>query len=255
MNLQCLAQIATRYNARSQAARAVTEEWCAREMYCAACESNRLTQTKANTPAFDFVCPLCRQLYQLKSSRNWSIVEIPDAGYDAMIRAIRTDQTPNLLVMHYSADWVVTNMLLVPRVFFTESIIRKRKPLGPRARRSGWVGCNILLRDVPDDGRITLVSSGQAVGMQRVRAEFSRIRKLSELAPSMRGWTVDVLRVIRRLRKQSFSLAEIYGFESELRDLHPHNQHVRPKIRQQLQVLRDLGIITFDSPGEYSIRG
>src|SRR5438552_100030 len=54
--------------------------------------------------------------------------------------------------------------------------------------------------------------------------------------------------------KSDFSLEELYGFESELKSLHPQNQNVRPKIRQQLQVLRDLCLISFLSPGNYRVR-
>jgi hypothetical protein len=34
-----------------------------------------------------------------------------------------------------------------------------------------------------------------------------------------------------------------YAFERELEKLHPDNRPVRDKIRQQLQVLRDLGLL------------
>jgi type II restriction enzyme len=74
-----------------------------------------------------------------------------------MIRAIREDRTPNLLVMQYSADWVVENLLVIPKFFFTESMIELRKPLGPTARRAGWIGCNILLSKIPEDGKIPVV--------------------------------------------------------------------------------------------------
>jgi type II restriction enzyme len=222
-------------------------------MYCPACACDRLSRSRANTPAIDFTCTHCGQLYQLKSSKTWNAKKIVDAGYDAMIRAIRTDRTPNLLVLNYSSDWVVANMLLVPRMFFTESIVERRKPLSPQARRSGWVGCNILLREIPEDGKITVVSDGRVAPTDRVRAEFARVRELSQLPPELRGWTVDVLRIIRRLRKAHFSLADLYQFESELLALHPQNRHVRPKIRQQLQVLRDLGLLTFDAPGKYTL--
>lgn len=171
-----------------------------------------------------------------------------------MIEAIRSDRTPNLLVLNYSREWAVSNMLLVPRVFFTESVIERRKPLSAEARRSGWVGCNILLREIPEDGKIAVVSGGKVLPAEHVRAEFSRIRGLSQLPAGMRGWTVDVLRAARRLRKARFSLSEVYEFESELGALHPENRHVRPKIRQQLQILRDLGLLTFDAPGQYSLR-
>lgn len=77
---------------------------------------------------------------------------------------------------------------------------------------------------------------------------------LADLPPAVRGWTVDVLNVVRRLGKTRFSLKELYGFETELKTLHPKNENVRPKIRQQLQVLRDLGLLDFVSPGNYSMR-
>ena len=253
MNLQCLADIASKYSAPSQIARAITEEWCAREMYCPACKSDRLSQSRPNTPVIDFICPTCDQAFQLKSSKSWNAKKIVDAGYEAMIRAIRADRAPHLLVLHYSPDWAVANMLLVPRVFFTESVIEKRKPLGIDARRSGWIGCNILLHEIPNDGKIAVVSAGRSIPIAHVRAQFSRIRALSELAPGMRGWTVDVLRVVRRLENRQFSLADVYHFEPELQALHPLNRHIRAKIRQQLQILRDMGLLKFGAPGKYKM--
>jgi hypothetical protein len=35
---------------------------------------------------------------------------------------------------------------------------------------------------------------------------------------------------------------EIHAYEPDLKALHPENRHVRDKIRQQLQVLRDRGL-------------
>jgi type II restriction enzyme len=170
-----------------------------------------------------------------------------------MLRAIRADRTPNLLVLQYSKTWEVQNLLLVPRMFFTESIIEKRKPLGPNARRAGWIGCNILLGEIPPDGKIPIISAGVPFGKEQVRADFSRVRALASVPPSLRSWTLDVLRVVRRLGKAEFSLQELYEFESELKSLHPQNQNVRPKIRQQLQVLRDTGLISFVGLGHYRV--
>ena len=36
-------------------------------------------------------------------------------------------------------------------------------------------------------------------------------------------------------------------------ELHPENNHVKPKIRQQLQVLRDAGVLEFVSRGKYRV--
>jgi type II restriction enzyme len=40
-----------------------------------------------------------------------------------------------------------------------------------------------------------------------------------------------------------FTTADAYAFTRELEKLHPDNRHVKDKIRQQLQVLRDLGLL------------
>ena len=121
------------------------------------------------------------------------------------------------------------------------------------ARRAGWIGCNILLGQIPSDGKIEMVSNGVALPTGHVRQEFSRLRTLAVLPPSLRGWTLDVLNVIRRLGKSELSLSEIYAFEQELKGLHPKNENIRPKIRQQLQILRDMGFLRFAGPGKYNV--
>jgi type II restriction enzyme len=254
MNLQCSIDRAAKYTSSSQVARVVSEEWCERELYCPACDSDRLTGLKANHPSVDFACARCEQTFQLKSLRNWNPKKIVDAGYDAMLRTIRADRTPNLLVLQYSSGWFVQNLLLVPRMFFSESVIERRKPLAATARRAGWVGCNILLSEIPADGKIVMISAGVPVLKNQVRDEFARVKELARLPPSLRGWALDVLRVIRRLGRTDFTLQQLYASESELAALHPQNQNIRPKMRQQLQVLRDIGLITFISPGSYRLR-
>jgi type II restriction enzyme len=255
MNLQCRTELACNYKSGAQIARVLTEEWAGRELYCPACDSDRLLSSRANTPAIDFECPKCSQLFQLKSQKTWNPRKLVDAGYDAMIRSIRADRVPNLFVLQYSPNWLIRNLLLIPRTFFSESAIEKRKPLAVQARRAGWVGCNILLGQIPRDGKIAMVLDGSPVAELKVRSEFSRVRKLAEVPASVRGWAVDVLQVVRRLGKTSFTLGDIYNFDSELQAAHPLNRNVRPKIRQQLQVLRDLGLIEFGARGTYSIRG
>ena len=79
------------------------------------------------------------------------------------------------------------------------------------------------------------------------------MRKLAEVPPAIRGWTLDVRARIRMLRKSRFSFRDPYEFEPYLQRTHPRNRNVRPKVRQQLQVLRDLGLIEFISPGNYAV--
>ncbi len=59
---------------------------------------------------------------------------------------------------------------------------------------------------------------------------------------------------LESLGKPEFTLDEVYAFERHLGELYPGNQNVKPKIRQQLQYLRDRGFIEFVSRGSYRVR-
>lgn len=49
----------------------------------------------------------------------------------------------------------------------------------------------------------------------------------------------------------TFTLSNVYAFENELAQKHPNNRNIRAKIRQQLQLLRDQGLVEFVSPRVY----
>ena len=175
-----------------------------------------------------------------------------------MMAAIREDRTPNLLAVQYSPSFAVVNLFIVPRYFITETVIEKRPPLGVHARRAGWVGCNILLNRVPIDGRISVVNEGVVASSADVRVQFQKAARLKALPALRRGWTVDVLSVLRSLKgsgDREFELADVYKLEQRFAELHANNRNIRPKIRQQLQVLRDLGFLEFLGRGRYRLCG
>ncbi len=179
---------------------------------------------------------------------------IPDAAYSAMRHAIVTGNTPNLFVLSYGMDsWRVNDLILVPSFVFTMSAVEKRRPLAPTARRAGWIGCDIILGRIPSDAKIPLISSGKSESATTARRHYKSLAPLSKLALNRRGWTLDVLNVVRSLGKKSFTLDEVYAHTNSLAALHPDNRHVRDKIRQQLQVLRDLRLIRFLGRGVYEI--
>jgi type II restriction enzyme len=214
-----------------------------------------LNSSPPNTPAIDFDCPNCKALFQLKAQSRPYSRRINDAAYSSMVRTIMEDRTPNLYALHYDAvGWKVSNVILIPRFAFPLSAIEKRKPLSPAADRAGWVGCNILLQAIPEDARIKIISDGKPVAPAVVRAQYARVRPLAKIKAEQRGWTLDVLNAVRSLRKSEFDLADVYKSEGKLAKLHPANRHVRDKIRQQLQVLRDIGILEFRGGGEYRLR-
>jgi type II restriction enzyme len=82
---------------------------------------------------------------------------------------------------------------------------------------------------------------------------YSRDRPLEKLKVEKRGRTLDVLQVVQSLGKREFTLADVYAHTHDLAKLHPKNAHIPDKIRQQLQVLRDLGLMEFLGSGSYRL--
>jgi type II restriction enzyme len=238
-------------------------------LFCPSCDSPNLRRSPHGTKAVDYTCPRCDSPFQLKSASTPFRSRIVDAAYSAMRRAIVERRTPNLLALQYDPTaWVVRNLVLIPQFVFSLSCLEKRAPLGPRARRAGWVGCTIVLTSIPPDARIPIISNGASVGPSAVRMQYARLRRLAGSDVEARGWTLDVLNIVRRLQESrrgtandskgtpwraptEFTLADVYAFAGELARLHPQNKNVEPKIRQQLQILRDMGFVGFLGRGKY----
>ncbi len=136
---------------------------------------------------------------------------------------------------------------------FPESAIVRRNPLSLTARRAGWVGCNIALNRIPQDARIHVVTERRAASVDHVRAQFRRIKPLAAIDATQRGWTLDMLNAIRSFGRREFTTKEAYDLVPQLQQLHPHNRHVREKIRQQLQVLRDSGLLIHLKRGVWKV--
>ncbi|MFZ0634660.1 MAG: DpnI domain-containing protein [Candidatus Acidiferrales bacterium] len=243
-----------RYHSASQRARVATEAWATANLYCVNCDSPRLEPTPPNAEAVDYHCPKCRDPFQLKGQSKPFGHRILDSAYSKMMAAIASDRAPHFVLLHYAADkWRVSDVLLIPRFAIPKSAIEKRKPLSASARRAGWVGCNIVLTNIPEDARVRILTDGVPEKPSEARRRFRHVRPLAELSVEERGWTLDVLTAVRSLNRGQFVLDDIYAKESELSRLHPDNRHLRDKIRQQLQVLRDKGLLQFLGRGEYRL--
>jgi type II restriction enzyme len=233
----------------------LSEKWFAEEMFCPACSSDELGAFETNYPVADFFCPKCEAKFQLKSQRNRFGYKLNDGAYSKMLDAVRSEAQPHFFLLHYNpVNWNVLDLLVVPRFFFTESVIEKRSPLSASAQRAGWVGCNILLSGIPVDGRISVVEDSQPFEPEAVRSSWKRVAFLGEEKVSERSWLVDVMSCVRQLGRTEFTLSDVYSFEDHLQRLHPKNQNIEPKIRQQLQFLRDKGYLKFLGSGKYQLR-
>lgn len=246
--------VATAYRSGSQQTRVVTEAWGAENLYCSNCSSDSLSRLSNNAKASDFACPSCGFEYQLKGQKSPIRSTITDGAYGAMMEVIRSDKAPSYFFMHYDlATWSIQNLLLIPNFAFPVSAVIKRKPLSSTARRAGWVGCNFALDRIPLDARIDVVKNRTVTPASDVRKRFKKLKPMQEMSVDLRGWALDVLNIVRRLGKQEFSNADVYAFERELAELHPDNQHIKDKIRQKLQVLRDAGFLDHVGRNEWRV--
>lgn len=243
------------YNSGSQKARAWTEAWVRAWAYCPHCGASQISAFGNNRPLADFFCAACSEEFELKSQKGKFGAKVLDGEYHTKCKRLAESNNPNLLLMNYDLkSLAVVDLFIVPKHFFVREIIEERKPLKSTARRAGWIGSKILLDRVPESGKIHIVQGGIIRAKEIVLAEWQKTLFLRNESPDTRGWLLDVMNCVESLGKRDFTLEEVYAFERHLGDLYPGNQNVRPKIRQQLQYLRDRGFIEFVSRGNYRLR-
>jgi type II restriction enzyme len=251
MNLHFNLNKAENYKNKSQIARRLTEDWVLNNSYCPNCGTVPLKEFENNRPVADFHCNKCKEEFELKSKAGKLSSVITDGAYDSMINRINSDSNPNFFFLTYTKQWTVSDFLIIPKQFFTPEIIIKRPPLKETARRAGWVGCNIDLSKVSNLGKVFLVKNTQIINSKSVIESFSRMLFLRNVAENAKGWILDIMNCIDSISKETFTLDEMYFFESQLKLKYPGNNFIKDKIRQQLQILRDKGIIEFVSRGNY----
>lgn len=252
MELKLKTELAQNYHGNTQIARVLTETWIADNMFCPRCGNMQIRHFPNNRPVADFFCPACGCEYELKSKRGKLSEKINDGAYTTMIERITSNQNPDFLFMGYDIKtFQVNSLILIPKHFFVPEIIEKRKPLSNNARRAGWVGCNIQIGKIPEQGRIRIISNGEIADKATVIEKMNRGKTLEITDISARGWLMDILNCMNVLPNPVFCLNDMYAFEKMLRQKHPQNNNVKPKIRQQLQLLRDKGFVEFLGNGKY----
>lgn len=255
MDLNLPIDIATNYSSVAQKIRVISENWVNRSAFCPNCGSN-LTPFKNNQPVADFYCPACTEEFELKSKNGVIGRKVVDGAYTTMIDRLQANNNPNFFFLSYDRrTFSICNFLVIPKYFFMDSIIERRKPLSTNARRAGWVGCNILLDGIPKFGKIFYIENGLVSDRGKVLEKWKNttfVRNTHDI--ESKGWFFDVLICIDKLRKTEFNLDEVYQFEPLLKAKHPQNNNVQAKIRQQLQFLRDKNVIEFVRPGQYRLK-
>ena len=251
MRLSFDTSLSEKYNSSAQKIRVMSESWLGDNMYCPNCGNPRISHLTNNSPVADFQCDNCGEIYELKSKNGNLGKKIADGAYSTMIERITSDSNPDLFLLQYSKSLSVTELLLIPRFFFVPDVIEKRKPLAATARRHGWVGCNILFGEIPQQGKISVIQNSRILDRQNVIQNYDRIKQLRTKSIDSRGWLLDVLSCINDIPKTEFNLSDVYGYVEVLQKKHINNNNVEAKIRQQLQFLRDKGFMEFLGKGQY----
>ena len=249
------AETAPAFESPSQNARVWTEQWVHESLFCPNCGAERIRRYPNNQPAADFFCETCAEDYELKSSKSRFGASVMDGAFATMCARIASPSNPNLMLLSYDlAKFGVTDLFFVPKQFFVREIIQERPPLAPNVRRAGWVGCNILIGRVPESGKGYFVRGGEVAPKDAVLEQWRSTLFLRKQSMAARGWLIEVMKCVELIGRGAFTLDDVYAHEGRLAALYPGNRNVRPKIRQQLQVLRDHGYLEFVGRGRYRLR-
>lgn len=254
MNLKNYLELSTSYKSNSQKARIFTEPFVEENFYCPYCGAN-LISCKNNDKVRDFDCSKCNENYELKSKQGKSLGKIvPDGKYQTMIERITDNSNPNFYFLNYDKDnFDVINFCAVPNYFFTPNIIIPRKNGIPN--RPNYIMCNIDISGIPNSGKIFYIKDREIISKSKVIEDWNKTLFLRESSNiQVKGWLLDIMQCIEKLGENSFSLNDLYSFENYLKTKHPENNNIQAKIRQQLQVLRDKGFLTFTTRGKYEVK-
>ena len=102
-------------------------------------------------------------------------MKVVDGAFGTMCERLAEANNPNLLLLNYDLkQFGVTNLFVVPKHFFVREIIEERRPLAETARRKGWIGCNILLNQIPNSGKIFIVRNGQPQAKESVLGQWRK---------------------------------------------------------------------------------
>ncbi len=245
-------ELANKYNSVPQKIRVLTETWVDKEIFCPNCGCN-VDSYKNSKPVADFYCPNCNEDYELKSKKDKMGNRILDGAYGIMIKRLQSENNPNFFFLNYGIkNYEVQNFVVIPKHFFTPEIIIKRNKGIPN--RPNYIMCSIDLLSIPQSGKIFYIKNGQIENKNNILKNWQKTLFLREEKKiSAKGWLLDTMNCVDKIGKKEFKLDEVYAFEDILSKKYPSNKHIKDKIRQQLQFLRDNGYLNFVAPGKYRV--
>ncbi|MBN2020307.1 MAG: NgoFVII family restriction endonuclease [Sedimentisphaerales bacterium] len=110
-----------------------------------------------------------------------------------------------------------------------------------------------ILAKVPKEKKVKFEKSEKELFPQKIYEPEDDLYDagVETITNTLSGWRLDVFNTVAKIPLNIFKLDSVYAFKKRLHELHPENLNVEAKIRQQLQELRDLGLVEFMGKGAY----
>jgi hypothetical protein len=139
---------AARYASRSQVARVAIETWAARNVLCWRC-NRALIPAPPNTHLLDAVCASGEHEVQIKAFAGIAGERVSGAAFEPMRKRLSEGALPDYLLISYDRPReVVVLAEYVDGEAVGSERVAGRRPLAATARRAGWIGAVIDLRDL-----------------------------------------------------------------------------------------------------------
>lgn len=243
VNIKINKDLGDNYSSNSQKSKNITEPWILDNFQCPFCNV-KLKQFEANNKCADYYCPRCNDEFELKSIKGkFSKNKITGSEYFSTIEKINSKK-PHWILLERN-DEQVTGLTFIPKYFFYNEMIEKRKELSSKAQRAGWCGCLININMIPSFAKIKYIKDGVEVNKKIINYKLDMVNRFKNINSESKNWKIIILSLIDRIPETVFSLDDLYVSIKELRIEHPANNFIEEKIRQTLQILRNEGYIRF----------
>jgi len=130
-----------------------------------------------------------------------------------------------------------------------------RAGFGSRPEPQSWSAADLSELHEPVErlrSALPKITRSQRAAIEAPLRVQLRNRQYARLVESFSGWLGLTMEGISRIPTDMFSMNEVFQACAPLAaERFPENHHVREKLRQQMQRLRDLGLILFLGNGRY----
>lgn len=244
MDLKLDTKLGKNYTSKTQISKNITEPWIRDNFNCPFC-NKKLKMYPQNNKCSDFYCDNCNEDFELKSKKGkFAKTKITGSSHKATIKKLK--QNKFHLILLERNERKVTGLTFIPKNFFYDEMIEKRKPL-----KDGRVQCMIRVELIPSFAKIQYVRDGEEVEKKIIQYKLDKIKEFKNIDPQNKSWKLFLLSIIDKIPENIFSfkdLQKIYNDKENkkvIKKLFPNNKSIEGTVLKELQKLRDQKYIKF----------